>query len=65
LQELKAIAFKLDLAEAFNIAYVGSRSSDGKQLKRWRTTLVNRINKLLGRETKTIWDSIGGKSRKM
>jgi len=69
LQELKQISFKLDLAEALNVAFVGSTYSKSgeneRQFRSWKQGYFSRINKLLKRATQTIWDRIGGKSRKM
>jgi hypothetical protein len=65
-KEIKRLQDKLDRAEAFNFAYVGSRTAKGSNdFGRWQRNIVAEISKLKGQKMQTIWDQIGGKSRKM
>jgi len=57
------IKLKLDLAEAINFAYSGSRSKKASdEYKRWREKLVNELYPESPRST--VWDKIA-KSRKV
>jgi len=67
LEKIQKIQDKLDLAEIINIAYVGSkpdkRKSNIRNLRRWRSQLINEACKLLKLKQNTIWDSFKKKSR--
>ena len=68
LEQVDAINAKLDTAEAFNVAYVGSKADkqkrNQKQFSNWRTKQINQINKLLKRARQTIWETKGKKARR-
>ena len=50
---------QLDIAEAFNVAYVGSTGQrKGKEYHNWRTKKMNAIYKILGMKQATIWDNL-------
>jgi hypothetical protein len=61
---------KLDTAEAFNLAYVGSRPSKGKKnmkaYERWQKKQIKKIAELEGRKikTQTVWDALRRNKRK-
>jgi hypothetical protein len=69
LDQIDSISTKLDTAEAFNVAYVGSKADkqkrNQKQLSNWRTKQINQINKLLKRARQTIWETKGKKARRL
>lgn len=59
LQEVDRLTVTLDIAEAFNVAYVGSKGGKNSgALKRWRSKMIGRITRLLGQERKTAWDTM-------
>lgn len=67
LQEMEGLLRQLDTAEAFNVAYVGSKpgNRNSRQLQNWRTKIINRLNKLVyGGARQTVWNTIGRKARR-
>jgi hypothetical protein len=66
--EIKRLQQKLDIAEAFNHAYVGSRydkkGENKRSFSRWLNSLESAIAKLKGQKILTVFDTIK-KSRKL
>ena len=66
--EAKREKQKLDMAEAFNLAYVGSKPSKGNKnhqaYARWQKRGSIRVRKLMGMPLVTVWENVKG-SRKL
>ena len=58
---------KLDMAEAFNAAFVGSQSGKQNQSSyaRWQRNVEGRVMKLMGQEVGTLWDAPRKRSRRL
>lgn len=57
-EQIKYIKNKLDIAEAVQFAYVGSKSKKGGQsYKSWQNKLFNKLRRLAEQKIHTIWDS--------
>jgi len=65
--EIRRLLAKLDFAEAFNAAFVGSQHGRENQASygRWQRRMEARVMKLLGQEVKTMWDNLPRRSRRM
>jgi len=67
-EAIHRIQRKLDVAEAFNHAYVGSqydkRSRTSRGYARWQRKNESQIAKLEERKVYTIWDGMRHRSRK-
>jgi hypothetical protein len=69
LNNIDLLRNKLDLAEAFNAAYVGSKpdknKANARQYRNWRYGVMKNIGKLLKQTSKTLWDSMTRKSKRI
>ena len=71
LEHADGLLHKLDLAEAFNVAYIGSKPdkhrANVRQLTSWRRDTWRQIEKLLhpAGARQTIWDNLRKKSRRL
>jgi hypothetical protein len=66
--EIKRLQDKIDIAEAFNFAYIGSkydkRKENQKAYSAWQRKIQMRILKLQSKIIETVWGKFG-KSRRM
>jgi hypothetical protein len=67
--EISRLLGKLDLAEAFNHAYIGSRpDKHGRNqatYSRWLRSIERQVAKLQGQTLHTLWDGLRRRSRKI
>lgn len=63
LEEVERLTLKLDIAQAFNAAYVGSQPKSQRGFIRFQNQILRDIGKLQRRNRRTVWDNLTRKSR--
>jgi hypothetical protein len=68
-KEVERLIFKLDISEAVHSAIVGTKYDKGgrnfRRYKRWKRSIIYRINKLTkNKELDTVWNTVK-RSRKL